>query len=216
MLSRTRRGDLIGKGQGEFVTMLAQGIKIAEREHVLAREAYDAMRLAPDFATASRHWGEFLYRWNRVFNKLKRGAVGPAKAWYKTREDEMRADPLLSYLHEARNADEHGIEDITEEQFSAYLVPPENSSARIASIAVMADGSLHVDAIDHEGRPLQPSDVIALNRFRLVPVSKGRGQTWAVPTKHLGMDIDPVNVAILCRYALSYAAQTIGAGRGFL
>jgi hypothetical protein len=50
-----------------------------------------------------------------MFNKLELGAKNSAKsrAWYGTKVHQRRTDPLLQ---QARNADEHGLEFVTEKQ----------------------------------------------------------------------------------------------------
>jgi hypothetical protein len=80
-----------------------------------AREALQRLAAAttPDEAEVS--WSDLLLAGNAIFSKLEQGSkvTGTAVGWFgrvkKTRKD----DPLLSYMHHARNAEEHGIEDVT-------------------------------------------------------------------------------------------------------
>jgi hypothetical protein len=60
-------------------------------------------------------WSEFLLMANRVHVKLEQGAKfdSTSKAWYGLKKHDRRTDPLLSYLKNARDADEHGLRRIT-------------------------------------------------------------------------------------------------------
>jgi hypothetical protein len=50
-----------------------------------------------------------------IYSKLEQGAKssGRSTAWFGRKKKERRSDPLLRYLHFARNSDEHGTEHVT-------------------------------------------------------------------------------------------------------
>lgn len=81
-----------------------------------ARDALKRLETAKSLNEGEGAWSDLLIAGNAVYSKLEQGskaAGGKAAGWFgrikKTRKD----DPLLSYMHHARNSDEHGIEDIT-------------------------------------------------------------------------------------------------------
>jgi hypothetical protein len=79
-------------------------------------------------------WENFLIAANGIYSKLERGAKtnGKSKAWYGRKKHERKNDPLLSYLHHARNAAEHGIQRITSRTSTRSL--PRTSVGKCGSI----------------------------------------------------------------------------------
>ena len=61
-------------------------------------------------------WGEFLTHANRVYTKLRAACHGQGVdwMWWKKQINERRDDPLLCYIHHARNCDTHRLEPMTE------------------------------------------------------------------------------------------------------
>jgi hypothetical protein len=68
------------------------------------------------YETARRSWYDFLFASNAVFAILEQGAKGSNQSenWFGRRKRQRKDDPLLCYLHHARNADEHKTESVTE------------------------------------------------------------------------------------------------------
>lgn len=64
------------------------------------------------------HWAAFLMHAGRVFNKLAAGSKSTPKsvAWLGRVKHQRKTDPFLIYIHHARNADEHGLAFIAQEQ----------------------------------------------------------------------------------------------------
>lgn len=151
-------------------------------------------------ATASA-WSNFLVASSGVYSKLEQGAKGAglSEAWFGRKKHERRTDRLLQYIHQARNADEHGIEPITR--------------AELASLQVSGGGAYRFDGIvggddtnlkiTHEGGP--PPVVLVGRRMKLTTVKDSRyGDSFDPPAEHLGAPISdrsPIGVASL---ALSY------------
>jgi len=81
-----------------------------------ADAALRAIEGAQTLAEIETAWSDFLIAANRVFSKLEQGAKtnGQSKAWYGRKKHERRTNPLLRYIHHARNADEHGLSKVTE------------------------------------------------------------------------------------------------------
>ena len=76
-----------------------------------AESAFEQMRAtkigSPDFEHA---WYAFLVAQNSFYGALEQGAKsGRSKGWFDSKKHERKTDPLLNYLHHARNADEHSL-----------------------------------------------------------------------------------------------------------
>jgi hypothetical protein len=81
-----------------------------------AENAAQALASAQSYQQAEDAWSTFLLNANAIYSKLEQGAKGhgSSEAWFGRMKRERKKDPLLSYLHFARNSDEHGILRVTE------------------------------------------------------------------------------------------------------
>lgn len=68
------------------------------------------------FEQFEQRWSAFLNAINRAFLAIDAGARDDAKTrtWWSKKKHEWKNDPLLQYLHQARNTDEHGLDPLAE------------------------------------------------------------------------------------------------------
>lgn len=80
-----------------------------------AEKSLEALEAAEYFDDAESAWSDFLIAASGIYSKLEQGAKGYPKSepWFGAEKSLRKTDPLLRYIHFARNADEHGIERIT-------------------------------------------------------------------------------------------------------
>jgi hypothetical protein len=80
-----------------------------ERASVAAVHLADADR---PLGQPSIDWSNFVMVTNTVYTKLEQGSKGnkTREYWYSTKKHIRKKDPLLRYLHVARNSDEHSLE----------------------------------------------------------------------------------------------------------
>jgi hypothetical protein len=80
--------------------------------------------MALDLDDADEAWAEFLTHANRVYTKLRAACHGQPLdwMWWKKKMDERRDDPLLCYIHHARNCDTHRLEPMTQHVESASVM----------------------------------------------------------------------------------------------
>ncbi len=168
-----------------------------------AKQAIEAMKAEKPSPPLESLWLDFLIAANGIYPKLEKGAQGNPKSlrWFGTMKRERKTDPLLSYLHHARNADEHGLGRTTRRTSSHVTIPP---GGRVVLVAI-ADGQWVAEAL--EGELGFANDVI-----RLVRVCDDRfHDSFDPPTSHLGQrlsDATPLGVAVI---ALSYLERMIAA-----
>lgn len=95
--------------------MDANAVEQAHARLKRAERALADLKAAPDYTTAEDAWTDFLLAVAGIYSKLEQGAKGNGKsaAWFGRKKAERKSDPLLRYLHFARNSDEHGIERTT-------------------------------------------------------------------------------------------------------
>jgi hypothetical protein len=76
--------------------------------------AFHALTSAQNYAAVEEAWTDFLLSAASVYSKLRQGAKGNGKseAWFGRKIKDRKDDPLMRYLHYARNSEEHGIERV--------------------------------------------------------------------------------------------------------
>jgi hypothetical protein len=119
-----------------------------------------------DFGEYDAAWREFLHRIERVWTKTHAAAHG-LPGWQKIESEVValrKSDPLLCYLIQARNVDEHTISPVAQDW---------NANIRMAQT-----GNEIRAAWDAWDRPLLPV--------------KNRGVVYEPPRKHLGAAIEPL------------------------
>ena len=81
-----------------------------------AEKALAELRAAEYFDDAESAWSDFLLASSGIYSKLEQGAKGYPKSepWFGAEKNLRKTDPLLRYIHFARNAEEHGIERVTD------------------------------------------------------------------------------------------------------
>jgi hypothetical protein len=155
-----------------------------EVEH--AREAMASMRNAASLEAFEEYWKQFLRRMERAWNKTK-GHYGRSPKfgyWAASVEELRRKDPLLSYLYNARGAEEHTVNEITEREHGSIGI------GLADGVGVQPDGSVLVEHVeissDAQGlqvRSAQPLKVVFKPaRTRMASVVN-RGRTYAIGSR---------------------------------
>jgi hypothetical protein len=100
----------------EFFTMDAQAVEQAKARLQRADKALYALKIAANYDEAEEAWSDFLLAAATIYSKLEQGSKskGTSAGWFGRKKKERRDDPLLRFLHHARNSDEHGIERVAE------------------------------------------------------------------------------------------------------
>lgn len=93
--------------------MRPQDLEKVKSEFRLVGQKYNAIVLAKTLAELTVAWSEFLSCTERTFRKLRLATrSGPTKSWSDQIEHDRQNDELLVYVRQARNADDHGLEEI--------------------------------------------------------------------------------------------------------
>ncbi len=96
--------------------MDAQAVEQAKVRLKRAAKALEALKSAAGYEEAEEAWSDFLLAASTIYTKLEQGSKsnGKSAGWYGRKKNERRRDPLMRFLHQARNSDEHGIERVAE------------------------------------------------------------------------------------------------------
>lgn len=88
----------------------------AFEEILLAGSACEQMKGVGDFAQYERAWRDFLARIERAWNKIEAATAASSSSNWPTVKTEIErarsSDPLLVYIRQARNSDEHSIQNV--------------------------------------------------------------------------------------------------------
>lgn len=176
-----------------------------------ARIAFESMKLSRTTHEMARQWKSFVERHNVAMSRLiKATEAGKSKAWCDLKlKNARKTDDLLSYLHQARNAEEHGIEEITEQIPGMIIIGGPGES--MSDVRITIDGG-GVRGSYRSERPVTIADIPG--HVRLIPVAN-RGVTYQPPTLHSGNAIDDRSPVGVAKLGLDYLEQALAHAEGF-
>jgi hypothetical protein len=176
-----------------------------------ARHEINLMRDSKKLSEFEEHWKEYLRRLRRVWNKACDEFRRNSKwnGWRGSYEQERKKDPLLSYLINARDADEHTIGEITEQVPGGIGINPATGNSIYIEKMEIKNNSISINS---------PQDIridFIPGRVKLLPVTN-YGRVYAVPTHHLGNPVDPADVIAIANLGFQYYTEFLKAARSFL
>lgn len=176
--------------------MNKNGLLQAQAALVKCRTAVETLNQSKKLEDGASAWSDFLTFHSRVYTKLKEGAKGHGKseAWYGRVNRMRKDDPLLCYIHHARNSDEHSIEEIAQ---PVGLVLTFHFDYLRETVA--ADGSIQI-LMGRDDGSASPG-YFKPPHLKLLPVCDRRfGDQFLPPDSHLGVPLSvgsPHEVATL-------------------
>ncbi|MBC7608237.1 MAG: hypothetical protein H7228_01470 [Polaromonas sp.] len=177
-----------------------------------ARNAHAQLMNAKTVEEAEDAWSEFLSASSRIYSKLHSGSKGhkTAQPWFGRMKNERRSDELLAYVHQARNADEHGISQISVRKLEGLQMRGTEAGARLYGLQVQNNG----EVIHH------PSNtgihVETLVSMTLADIYDDKhGDTFPVPTTHLGKPLPDQKATTISTLALEYLNGLVRDGSKF-
>jgi hypothetical protein len=200
-----------GHGLRRREQMTHPSIRQAKDYFHRAKHARDRMAVAKTFPQAEAAWREFLVPFNIAFNKLSAGAgVDQAidsrlRPWRQMR----LTDQLLRYLRAARNAEEHGITDITKHSPGRMTITGDFYAKvlRIGPKGVAARGVVPLDPLN---APVKVH--VAPPALKLVDIySKADRTIYKVPEEHRGSTLSDVSPLLVADFGLAFLHDTIEA-----
>lgn len=151
-------------------------------------------------------WESYLVSMKAIGEILRTGSRGhrASEIFLSERWPEVSGDPLLRYLLEARNVEEHGLEPTANFTQSWLALGGPGESIRLDG-TFGPGGTMRVTPLNGSTVTITYSPKSA----KLLPVEDIKGQTWTVPTEHLGKPVaDPSPVSI-ARAGLTYFTQLV-------
>jgi hypothetical protein len=158
-------------------------------------------------------WSQFLSESSRFYSKLEQGQKGCSKSepWFGLKKYERRKDPLLAYIHHARDKDEHGLDYITRTTAKSATLsfPPAQEVRTSMMMRVNSDGTMDVKDVKVT-TPTGEYDQMMLEnpRIELMTVRE-RGRVYDPPEMHLGKPIVDRSPAGIAKLALLYLEKCL-------
>jgi hypothetical protein len=184
--------------------MKKQGVEKAKSRLRNAEEDLRAIETIQTLEEFEAAWLDLLTNLNTVWSVLQTSVLRDPRTrqWFGGKKAIRRKDELLAYFHQARNSDEHGIEQIlARDPQSITIGTPGAGPMHLEELII--DGS-------HARIKFHPSSVdksvhITPEQIRLLPVTDDRyGTVFKLPEIHLGQPIADTSVLALSRLALAY------------
>lgn len=158
-----------------------------------------------DFPKLETAWWQFLLAANAIYVKLYVGAKWDPKSesWFGQKVHERKHDELLSYIHYARNSEEHGLEGSTT---TGFTLEPTNKRVKVVE---HPDGRTEIRIPQNfpVGKALGK---LTPPKVTLVRVYDGRSRRYFnPPTMHRGKPIDGRSPKVVARLAVDYLIALI-------
>lgn len=185
--------------------MRQEAVQQARRAYDRAAQGLQRLRDAQNFEAFEEAWSDFLQASSRVYDKLQAGTTRPRSyAWFGAKLKERKQDPLLRYIHHARNVDQHGLTATTERKAGRFSLKGDAHIHRLTS-----DGrKVVLDYSPLPGNYRPPKIELAPAHVGLARV-RDRGDWYEVPDAHLDqrlLEPRPIQVAEL---ALNYLGRML-------
>jgi hypothetical protein len=162
-----------------------------------ASVAVESLQRAQNHEEAETAWTNFLIAAAGVYGKLEKGvdAAGPSKGWFDKIKNQRSTDPLLRYMEQARNADEHGIEPVAKRNPGGMGIGG-RGAIRLGGVIGGPSGKMNLRATSLDGQPIAVT--VYGPHLELAAVTN-RKVTYQVPNTHLDKPIQqtPLEFATL-------------------
>lgn len=175
----------------------------------MAKAELDAIEHVREFDQFEPGWYKFLLAANAADMIIAESATGAkSKPWYGRKKHLRRNDPLLRYMHAARNADEHGIEPVVEVKPGFFQIGSPGEAVHIGRLVVERGVIKQLSLNPVSGRYPQVRHENAV--CKLKPVFDSRyGDTFDPPTEHLGLPLEKADAVSVAKLWLAYLTDLV-------
>jgi hypothetical protein len=164
-----------------------------------ARSSFDRLKRASTLAEAERDWSSLLINVQRTISKLAAGAKeGSSAGWFGKIRHDQRHDPLVQYMHQARHADEHGVDRVAEARPGGVKLNPADPTKPFHIGQMIIDrGTVHMSGGSNVFAVITPGELA------LKPVLN-EGRIYNPPTAHRGEDLTDRSLLGVATKMMSY------------
>lgn len=172
-------------------------LKHSRFEIEVAEQAIMRMKQSKSIEEYESEWRTFLFALEKIWIKTERSCQGfrsKFELWQSQYKKERKKDMLLKYLKQARDADNHSIQEMKPENQSMRFL---RKGTNYIKSMVMRGGKL----LHYEGDPIK----ISIKKPHPVAVRiKNSGKWYNPPTSHNGKRIETPHPTLLAELGLSW------------
>ena len=183
---------------------MEEPLKHSKVELRAAARAIQDMDNATDLEIFEHHWKVFLSCIEKLWEKMEKACESSSKfpPWQGKHRRTRKKDPLLRYLKQARNADNHSIQDLNYINSGSFTVIHKDPRTGISGTKhITQDESLKYN-----------QDELFINIFsphpEVLPVTN-KGVRYDPPKIHLGERIDDLHPSTLAVLGLKFYSELI-------
>ncbi len=163
-----------------------------------------------NFHEFEQAWSYLLINGNAVHSILEKGAMADPRSrqWYGGKKRERRNDPLLSYMHQARNSDEHGLEPVARHNPGYLGIGMAGESAHIGRLTTGARGEITELRMNPTPGPVTIAQIPP--HPELIPVIDDRfGTKFDPPKEHLGAPLADISARAIAKLWVDYLSALV-------
>jgi hypothetical protein len=166
-----------------------------------AQASLESMRNSISLDAFEGHWKDLLHHVERVWTKSlhKYDSYQGWRALKAKYESLRNNDPLLSYVKNARDADEHTVNEVVDREPGGIGINAAEGNALYIERMEFGGGKISIKSPQRIRVDFIPG------KIRLLPVIK-RDRTYDVPTTHLGDALDPNKVVEVAQKVVTFYA----------
>ena len=185
-------------------------IEQPEKELSRARDSILSMQKSKSIQDFEKNWMDFLHHLERCWHKAE-NLYRKNPSWdgwagkYRTLREN---DPLLSYLSNARCADEHSIQEIVKQEPGGIGINSADGKGLFIKKMRQEKGLITIRTPNKLKITFYPG------RIRLLPVVN-LGKGYPVPTRHMEKAINPENAAEIAEMGVSFYSDLLSAAQAF-
>lgn len=175
-------------------------LKHPKAELNAAARAINSMNSAGDFETFELEWREFLSCLEKVWIKTERACQQQRarfQPWQGRYQMLRKKDALLRYLKQARDADNHSIQELTQDNPGSLVVKSKDSNGNFIENLEITQENFNQHDIDKLFMVITSPHVIAL------PV-KNHGEWFNPPKSHLNKPVEDDHPATLAALGFEF------------
>lgn len=205
-----------------------RAIEKAKSRLRVAKKALSDLRTSETFGDFSDNWYVFLTSAKNIYTVLEQGSktTPQSRQWFGAKKQIRKDDPLLQYLYEARNDDEHGLSSsvslkperheigVAQEGYSNSMTlnggPFQDVTVTGCGTAVVFEGGppppgLRVSALD--GKPVLTRRTPATTV--LAEITARGNRIYSPPKNHFGQDISSDSPMQVASIAIAYLSDLL-------
>ena len=194
---------------------LVKAIERVER----CKLALEKMKFARTLDEKRQSWVDFIQPPHGFYIVMKQSVKGNPQAtlWFGNVEKTRREDELLSYVFQARNLEEHSLENstqLTPGSLASGIAAPGYSN-NVTYNGITINGVFQLNVTSNDGKPVL-SRVIAPSATPKDVYDERSGKTYKVPNTFLGEELADTSFDTIAEKALEFIVKCTEEAKGYL